>query len=291
MTKQTLPAMICFCVWLSCASLVFAEREFNVAIGVVQATGEDPDPGFFDVLQNSALRPAGWQFVNPHNNVSGNYWKTNLAALSVQQLLDYDLVLITNHQATPFTPEENAKIQQWVSQGGIIWIDDCGDMAPQNFFLQFDFASYDGEAYSGYKGTDLPGHRFFNNPAVYVLLQDELANLGHPGYSAHVINYIPAEWTEILYNQSSGQRLPDMLLRQYDAGLVIVSADDYGCAVNDYADPEDIKFSYNILDWAQTVPEPSTTSMLGAVVVCMLLGWARRSRRQRATCASVVSNP
>jgi len=249
-----------------------AERVFNLAIGLVEATGEDPDPSFFDALQNSALLPAGWQFVNPHNNVEGNYWLTNLAALNLAELLEYDLVLITNHQPTPFTDAEKEHIQQWVSEGGIIWIDDCGNMAPQNFFLQFEFQSYDG--YWGSKTTDLPSHGFFNN--VYQLSPEEIANLGHPGYSSHVINHNPAEWTEVLYLPFEDQRLTDILVRRYGPGGVVVSADDYGCAVNDYGEPEDFKLAYNILDWAETIPEPSSWALLAAGGVAVLLMRIRR---------------
>ena len=233
------------------------ERLFNVACGVVQASGEDPDPGFWPMLQGSYLKPAEWQFTNPHPNVEGNYWKTNLAALSLQQLLEYDLVLITNHQATPFTTEENQKIQGWVAAGGMIWIDDCGYMNPQNFFVPFDFVSYDGRTYEGGKSTPVPGHAFFHN--VYELTPGEIANLGHPGYSAHVVGYEPLQWTEVLLNDGEFR---DVLVMRYGYGYIVVSADDYGCAVNDYGQPEDIKFSYNVLDWAQTVPEPATLSLL-----------------------------
>jgi len=252
-----------------------ADRVFNVAVGVVQATGEDPDPWIWDVLNNSPLKPAGWDFVNPHNNISGNYWKTNLASLSLPELLDYQLVMITNHQATPFTAEENAKIRGWVAAGGIIWLDDCGNMDPQNFFLPFSFVSYDGQSNSGSKRALVPSHPFFNS--VYTLTGSEIAHLGHPDYSSHVINFTPGDWTVLLDNGTAS--LPDMIVRRAGLGWVIVSSDDFGCAINDYGNPEDIRFAYNILDWARTASVPTPTALCGGLAIGAFFILRRALRR------------
>jgi hypothetical protein len=72
----------------------------------------------------------------------------------------------------------------------------------------------------------------------------------------------------LLNNRGPSGDLPDVMVRTYGEGRIIVTADDYGCVLNessDSSDPEDFKFAYNVLQWAQEnppdptrVPEPST---------------------------------
>lgn len=255
-------------------------QTYNVAIGMVTANAEVSDPNFFQVLETSGLKPADWTLTNPHRNVSGNNWCANLNTLPLSELLDYDLVQITNHQATPFTDAERDNIRTWVAAGGQIWIDDCGNMAPSNFAWAFDFVSYDPYTATGGKGTDRPGHPIFHE--VYDLTQGEISSLGNDGYSAHITGYDPNAWTELMWNRGQdGVKRPDLLLMEYGQGRIILSADDYGCGVNDSLNPEDIKLSYNILAFTRTpvtVPEPSALLLLATGAAALAPTLRKRTR-------------
>jgi hypothetical protein len=272
-------ALLIVVALLALVGVARSAQTFNVAIGMVTANAEVSDPNFFQILQTSGLKPADWTLTNPHSNVPGNAWCANLNTLLLSELLEYDLVQITNHQATPFTDAERDNIRTWVHAGGQIWIDDCGNMEPSNFFAPFDFVSYDPHPVTGAKGTDRPDHAIFHE--VYDLTQGEIAALGNDGYSSHIVGYDPAVWTELMWNRGNdGVKRPDLLVMEYGLGRVIVSADDYGCGVNDSNNPEDIKLSYNILAYTRTpvIPEPSALLLLGAGAVAV----APLARRRRA---------
>ena len=230
-----------------------SSRQINVALGIVPSCNEIPDPGFFDVLQNSVMKPADWSFTNPHP--TSGVWVTDLSTLTLAELLDYNLVFISNHLPTAFSDTDRDKLEQWVGAGGTVWIDDCGNMSPSNFFQPFGFASYDGWPGDGAKATDLTNHPFFH--AICDLTPSEVASLGSSGYSSHLVNYAPDQWTELLHNRSGEQRAPDMLLMAYGKGRVVVTADDYGCAISDAQASPTIKLAYNIVNWAQDTLPPS----------------------------------
>jgi hypothetical protein len=245
----------------------FADKTFNVGLGTAASAGyENPDPYIFYYLQNSALKPTGWNLVNPHGDLTS---AIDISSVSTAQLLDYDLVFLTNHYTTTFTDADKAKFESWIKAGGTLWIDDCGNMNPSNFFLPFGFASYDGHTNYGAK-TVTSGHEdhyFFNN--AYDLTPAEIAALGNDGYSSHITG-ADAGWTVLLTNEGN-DALPDLMWRNYGEGRIILTADDYGCGINDSLNPEDMKFAYNVLLWSKEkpespptgAPEPTTMLLLG----------------------------
>ena len=235
-------------------SRTLLSREFHVADGIVNSMTEEPDPNFFTRARDSALKPTDWIFLNPHPD-SGSTWRTNISNLSLPQLLEYNLVFMSNHATTNFSNADRDKLQAWVSAGGTLWIDDCGGMLVNNFFVPFNYASYDGWPGSGAKVSAQPSHPFFNS--VYSLTTSQISILGSPGYSGHEVGYDTTKWIDLLDNTSGSNKAPDMLLMYYGQGRLIVTADDWGCAVDDNAEPESLKVVYNVLNWAQDQLPPT----------------------------------
>jgi len=235
---------------------------FKVAEGTFS---EVPDQ-IFTRLNNSSLKPAGWSFESPYQNITGQAYAVNMATLTQAQLLAYDLIFFTNHTSNAFTDDQVASIKTWISAGGTLWIDDCGSMNLSNFFLPVSFTSYDGRTNNGSKVIPdaYSNYYFFNN--IYDLTPTERSNLGHPDYSSTV--HYGDGWNLLVSNRVNGVDYPDMIARQYGLGRIIVTADDYGCGIYDYQNSEDIKLAYNILKWAKEnpeskVPEPTTMLLLG----------------------------
>ncbi|MEW5804154.1 MAG: DUF4159 domain-containing protein [bacterium] len=213
----------------------------------------------FYLLDTNPLKPEGWDLVNPnHGDVPKDdplYWTENLDEICLEDLLKYDFVFISSHTVTDFTEDDNAKLQEFVAKGGCLWIDDCGGMVVSNFFINFEFVGYVEE--SAKSAADL-SHPVFNS--VYPLSNEEISVLGQPGYGGHIQNYDPS--FQVLLKNGIDDT-PDMLMKEHGSGLVFISADDYGCAINDFSEydnPEDYKFIYNIMSITGQVFPPSECS-------------------------------
>ena len=228
-------------------------RTFKVAEGTF---GEVPDK-IFETLNNSGLKPAGWSFESPHANL-GLPYAVNMAALTKTQLLNYDLIFFTNHTTNAFTDDQVSSLKEWISAGGTLWIDNCGDMNLSNFFLPLSFISYDGHSNDGSKviSSGYENYYFFNN--VYPLTADEKKHLGHPGYSSTAIY---GEGWNLLVSNRDGKDYADMLVRSYGNGRIIVTADDYGCGIYDSGNAEDIKLAcqHSASGRQEKPPEPNPT--------------------------------
>lgn len=280
-----LVVLMCFLVAMP---VLAGPRIIKAAVGTVASAGyEIPDPYVFDNLNSSGYKPADWTFTNPHAN-AGYAFATNMSALSTAQLLDYDLIMLTNHTLTSFTEADKTSLQTWISAGGTLWIDDCGNMNVQNFFVPFNYDSYDYDHLpaptDGGKFTPYPSFSFFNS--VYTLTAQEIAFLGSPGFSSNVIGYNPADWSVLLYNRGyDGVNRPDMLLKGFGDGRIIVTADDYSCTYNELYKAEDYKLAYNIMAWAQsedkvTNPEvPEASCLMLALPGLAALTGLRKLRR------------
>jgi hypothetical protein len=271
---------------------------------------ENPDPYVFHVADGrSDVKPQGWEFINPLApgvvtpeirdrwlaRDPGNtyqlgqkvqkdmaaYWEVGLTKASVQELLQFDLLFIHNHRPTRFSPQDREKLRKLVDAGGVVWIEDCGNMQidPANpFFLEeFRFVN----APNGQPVVYEQNHPILNSP--YRLTAQEVAQLGDKGYSnaigsfGAVANRVPNP--EVLVNivgvssltDGSGRGLPYLAAGTYGSGAVIVSAADTGCDINDFvggvnagsggnsgaysgknlivAHTEDLKLLYNMVAW------------------------------------------
>ncbi|MGB9561189.1 MAG: hypothetical protein ACPL6C_00090, partial [bacterium] len=245
-----------FCFFLLVGQCLGQTRIFNVCIMTCPSTGyENSDPLIWYIVNTSPYKPAGWEFVNPlarpgYTQSQREYWEVKLDSVSITDLLLFDLCFITTHFAVNFTDVDRNKLEHFVRCGGKLWFDDCGNMTISNFFLPFSFNSYTGENWG--KLPVNPSHPFLNDP--WVLTPSEIDNLGHPYYGSRVVGYDPLVWEIVLLNRSS--RTVDVMRTTYGFGEIIVSADDYGCAIYDYGNAEDIKFACNVVRYMSEFRAP-----------------------------------
>jgi hypothetical protein len=256
------------------------KRILNVGLLTMESTGyELPDPYIFYIMDvRSDLKPQGWEFVNPlappgvkknegRLYVGGKlvrpaYWEVRLGDVHVEDLLQYDLLFITNHMPTWFTPSDREALRKLVDAGGIIWMDDCQNMRIQgfqrpgdsgngsSFFLDLQFWGSGGGARG--RAVIVPEQRL--HPLLttpYWLTDRNVQILG----DKHVGDYFMCTWssdaptmlppdprvlTPIVWNVASGRDpfnggpgLPMVAAGQYGAGFIICTSTDVGCGIND----------------------------------------------------------
>jgi hypothetical protein len=257
---------------------------------------ENPDPFVFYIADaRTDVKPQNWDLINPlapstvtsdikqrwTDRNSGQvpfqlgqkitkdmapYWEVSLNSTSLADLLQYDLLFITNHRDVSFTPAEREKLRKLVDGGGIVWIEDCGNMRIRpggTFFLeelQFRQAGNQNNAGPVINQAD---HPILNAP--YKLTFQEIANLGDKNYSNFYIgkmgttgapgvanepvdaNGSPLRGTDaqngvpnsntlvnVVGNQAANNQ-PYIAAGTYGSGAVIATAGDSGCDINDYA--------------------------------------------------------
>lgn len=256
---------------------------------------ENPDPYvFFMADARSDVKPLDWEFVNPlapktvtaaeygrwlardpgnpyqmGQQVTKNmacYWEVSLQKTSIEDLLQYDLLFITHHRDTKFTPDEREKLRKLVDAGGVVWIEDCGNMRirPSGpFFLDDLQFRNDGSRANAGPIINAAAHPILNNP--YRLSFQEIANLGDKNYgNFYMSRMIPADDTPTGIpvprnnsGRSAGPPNPNVLINivgnratatgpddpglpyiaagNYGSGAVIATSSDSGCDINDYA--------------------------------------------------------
>jgi len=208
-------------------------------------------------LLTSALKPLDWNIQ----------WDTiNLDTSVKEDFLQYDLVVITGHYAYAFTTSDNDKLKFFVNNGGTLWIDSCGgDFQLNNFFLSIQFTP---EVI--YQGQDIlqPGHRLLDG--VYTLSQAEVDALGEgsTGESSLILEGYDSSYVGIIRERVTGKMLT--LEAKYGSGIVVVTAQDILCALQ-AAEPEDLKFSYNIIARSAEPPIPLSVS-ISPVASSIILG-------------------
>ena len=288
-----------------------ADEDLNGVISPAEAARgpENPDPFVFYISDISKLKPAGWDIVNPlapstittdiyqrwsaangrdpsnpyqlGQKVTKNmaaYWEVSLNQSSVSDLLKYDLLFITNHRTERFTSAEREKMRKLVDAGGVIWIEDCGNMridTNEPFFLQ-DLQFTNTGTGTGGPSINIPSHPILNTP--YQLSTVEIANLGDKNYANFAMTSIsnpgqapnPETLLNIVGNRGANG-LPYIAAGNYGSGAVIATSSDSGCDINDYAGgsnsgsggnsgafcgpntdtahAEDLKFVYNVISW------------------------------------------
>ena len=266
---------------------------------------ENSDPYVFYVLdKREDLKPYGWELINPlapktvspeiayrwnyrdrrdplnpyyvGQPVTKNmacYWEVLLSEVSVEDLLQFDLVFITNHRFTTFSPQDLEKLRRFVDAGGRLWIDDCAGfrIADNNFITPLQFAN------DGPRGTAVvvdPYHPLLSYP--FQLTYDEISHLGDKNVSNYYISvYDPGTLQPVVLNYASGRTdKPYIAAGQFGAGLIIATSGDTGCDINDpcggratssgqnsgpyagenieNAHSEDIKFVWNMILWANS---------------------------------------
>lgn len=264
---------------------------------------ENSDPYVFYILdKREDLKPYGWELINPlapttvspeiayrwnyrdrrdpinpyyvGQPVKKNmacYWEVLLSEVSVEDLLQFDLVFITNHRQTTFTPQDLEKLRRFVDSGGHLWIDDCSGfrITDNNFIVPLQFAN-DGPA--GQAVVVDVFHPLLSYP--FQLTYDEISHLGDKNIGNYYISvYKPSLLQPVVLNYASGRTdKPYIAAGQFGAGLIIATSGDVGCDINDpcggrttasgqnsgpyagenidNAHSEDIKFVWNMILWA-----------------------------------------
>ena len=262
---------------------------------------ENPDPYIFYIAEARAdVKPQNWEFVNPLSpatvtneqkarwdaRVGGDsgytigqkveknmaaYWEVNLTDTPLTDLLQFDLLFITNHRTVALTPADREKLRKLVDAGGIVWLEDCGNMRigtkdgmgkyrNDRFFL--DELQFTGGVTSSFPSGDPPGpvinqptHPILNTP--YQLSFQEISNLGDKNYADYGMTRIdpttgveskgvpnPEVLVNIVGNRGvgtgGGPYQPYIAAGYYGSGGVIATSGDSGCDINDYAGGENV---------------------------------------------------
>ena len=246
---------------------------------------ENPDPYVFYIAdQRTDIKPQGWELDNPlapgtvttdiydrwanrdpgHPYVVGQkvtkdmaaYWEVSLSKASETELSQYDLLFITNHRSWKLTPTDREKLRKVVDTGGVVWLEDCGNMSIDpagRFFLDELQFHGGGTGVSATAGPVIyqPTHALLNTP--FPLSFTEISNLGDKNYGQFYlysenaagsgqINAAPNKevLTTVVGNKAAtdvntGLALPYIAAGSYGSGAVIATSGDSGCDINDYA--------------------------------------------------------
>ncbi len=264
---------------------------------------ENPDPYLFYIADaRTDVKPVNWELINPlaprtvttaiYNRWSQNgadpnrgrdpghpyqvgqkveksmaaYWEVSLNDTSEADLLQYDLLFITNHRDVGLSPVEKEKLRKLVDAGGIVWLEDCGNMRIRGnspFFLEnLQFRNEGGQGNAG-PYIFRPDHPLLTNP--YKLSFQEISNLGDKNYANYYMSgmvgadYV-AEGVEVprgtsgrgippepqtlvnivgnratATNANGSDAMPYIAAGNYGSGAVIATSSDSGCDINDYA--------------------------------------------------------
>jgi len=274
---------------------------------------ENPDPFIFHIADSrNDVKPQNWEFINPlspktvtvdvaarwaaRTGGSGQqyqvgqqitknmaaYWEVSLTDTPLQDMLQFDLLFLTNHRVTRLTAADREKLRKLVDAGGVLWLEDCGGMRMDPtgplFLDQLQFSGGRGEATTGtpFPIVNVPNHPILSTPNALSL--QEVANLGDKDYANYALINIadptlppnPLVLVNVVGNNARGG-LPYIAAGNYGAGRVIATAGDSGCDINDYAGglrtpsggnsgaycgenlitahAEDLKFLYNVVAW------------------------------------------
>ncbi len=313
---------------------------------------ENPDPHVFYVAdQRTDIKPGGWDLVNPlapatvtsdifgrwsglggrdpgHPYAVGQkvtkdmaaYWEVSLSKASEAELLQFDVLFITNHRAMRFTPKDREKLRKVVDAGGVVWLDDCGGMRIEpsgRFFL--DEMQFQGSSagLNGMSGPAIyqPAHPLLTSP--YTLSYTDILNLGDKSYGNYYLasfkpnainlnDVVPdrAPNQETLktiignnYQEDTTTKLamPYISAGLYGSGSLIVSCADIGCGVNDYTGGFNAGSGGNSGAYAGTNLQAANIEDLKFTYNAIAWGSAnntvRRNNRRTASSSSAVSVP
>lgn len=332
--------------------------DFNVDGNISQQEAsrgpENPDPYVFFIADaRNDIKPANWELINPHapatvtpdikarwdardpnhpyqigQKVEKNmaaYWEVHLSQATEEQLLEYDLLFITHHRDTKLTPQENEKLRKVVDSGGVVWIEDCGNMRirPDGplFLNNLQFRA-EGSAANAGPVINAPNHPILNSP--FVLSFQEVANLGDKNYSNYYLGQmIPADRTNpgvpvprnnssrglaaphpgILVNvvgngaalDDGGNALPYIAAGNYGSGAIVATAGDSGCDINDYAGGVNVGSGGN--SGAFCGPNRETAHVEDLKFVYNLISWGsanttyRRNNRRLGSSSESIGAP
>lgn len=237
----------------------------------------------------------------------GAYWEVNIDALEASDLQRFDLLYMHTHKPDVALPvETREKLRLFMESGGALWVEQCGGFtfnrfAPFFFDAQWHTGGSGGGAGQAGAVIATPNHPLLSQP--YILTPEEVRTLGDKNVGGwYIFNpYDPADpayydpaagkdalnppgretLTPVVWNtrgfpagaggSANPSWRPYVLAGTVGSGKLILSAQDTGCAINDYvggvrvgfggncgaisgqnllaAKPQDLKFAYNLASW------------------------------------------
>ncbi|MBC8134640.1 MAG: DUF4159 domain-containing protein, partial [Fibrella sp.] len=333
-----------------------ADADLNGSISPAEAAlgPENPDPHLFYIAdQRTDLKPSGWELDNPlapstvttsvftrwsapggrdpgHPYAVGQkvtkdmaaYWEVSLTKATESELLQFDVLFITNHREVRMSPQDREKLRKVVDAGGVVWLDDCGGMRfrPEGRFfleeLQFR-GTASGLGAGGGPALYQPTHPLLNSP--YTMSYNDILTLGDKGYGNYFLSsFTPTAagvndvvltgpnketLTTIIGNRAGTDTLlpaPDNALPYisagvYGSGSVIVTSADIGCGVNDYSGGTNIGVGGNSGAYAGKNLAAANSEDLKVLYNASAWGGSnntvRRNNRRTASSTSAVSAP
>ncbi|AOQ24740.1 hypothetical protein MTAT_04610 [Moorella thermoacetica] len=168
-------------------------------------------------------------FVNPFapRDVIKNtrrYWEVNLDQVGIPQLLQYDVLCLSVSGRVSLTAAQKEKLEQFVLNGGKLWVDVSNSPVLSNFFLSLSFG---GTATVQPQTLVDAADPLFN--LVHQLTPNEVANLAS---QKTIVTSAPG--FTVVTTWSDGT--PAMLWRQYGKGVVFVTATALGRLINNPID-------------------------------------------------------
>ncbi len=224
-------------------------------------------PGTYGATDRGGLDPAHpYQIGQRVTKDMACYWEVYLNDVSLEELLQFDLIFLTSHMSEGplygptatdviFRPEDTRRLRQLVDMGGTIWVDDCWLMridptAP--FFIPE--VNFRGKSLEGFGGKPRYGgiiadrhHPLLNSP--YRLTQEEVNRLGDKNVDQYRITNLLGDGppdprlSPIVLNaglnfddppNSVAAPLPYIAGGRYGGGRVLFTAGDVGCDINDW---------------------------------------------------------
>lgn len=260
-----------------CGSLTYNNQRKLIQAGVISfQPGELPGlPYMFYIMdQRLDIKPTGWEFVNPmamsNNKAAASYWEVSIN-VPFEDIAKFDVLYL----AAPvgknlvFTREQKEKLRKFVDGGGVLWVENKGagfngTIDFGNFFItKIDF---------GNLGTRpskplTPAHPLLARP--FTLTWQDVNNLGNSGISGSTItggsaNSLPdTNYFSTIVADKAGKAL--ISGAQYGSGHIVISGEPVSQAISVpvgesspgfckttnmiAAQPEDLKFAYNIVNW------------------------------------------
>ena len=237
----------------------------------------------------------------------GAYWEVNIDALEPSDLRQYDLLFMHTHKPdVALSADIREKLRAYMESGGTLWVEQCGGFTFNRYAPFFFDAQWHSGGSAG--GPGQPGaviatanHPLLNYP--YILTPEEVRTLGDKNVGGWYIfnpydptdpayydptsgrndlnppgreTLVPVVWNSRGFPEGPGGSAnpnwrPYVLAGAVGAGKLILSAQDTGCAINDYvggvqvgfggncgaisgqnllaAKPQDLKFAYNLASW------------------------------------------
>jgi hypothetical protein len=205
-------------------------------------------------------KPADWTII-----VDAIYFDRLISGEQV--ITDYNLVVTTGHENHAYTAEERAVLELYLDAGGIMWIDDCGQVEVDNFphDMEINFGCQEytpcwGVCYGDNFTINEPDHPLMN--AVYPITASMIRN--EPGLN-------DAQWFTPAYDWDSRYTViitghevtgafsgPFLIAARVSRGKIAASFGDTSCALqcstygNTGIPVYDYHWVYNLMAWTDS---------------------------------------